>query len=45
MDDVIPIEEVIAQLSDEARIENWTEDNPWPFPSTANHDAGSDDQS
>ncbi len=45
MEDVIPIEEIIAQLGDESRIENWTEDNPWPFPSTANHDAGSDEQS
>jgi len=44
MDDVIPIEEVIAQLSDEARIENWSEDNPWPFPSTTNHHTESDDQ-
>ncbi len=31
MDSIIPVEEVIRQLSDEARIENWHEDNPWPF--------------
>ncbi|MCP3688556.1 MAG: 6-hydroxynicotinate reductase, partial [Gammaproteobacteria bacterium] len=31
MDSIIPVEEVIRQLGDEARIENWSTDNPWPF--------------
>ncbi len=44
MEDVIPVEEVIAQLSDEARIENWSEDNPWPFRPISKHGPRSDDQ-
>ncbi len=45
MDDVIPVEEVITQLSNEARIENWSEDNPWPFKTATSHDGGSDERS
>ncbi len=45
MEDVIPIEEIIAQLGGESRIEGWSEDNPWPFSTTTDHDAESDDQS
>ncbi len=31
MEDVIPVQEVIRQLAADARIENWSEKNPWPF--------------
>jgi len=43
MDEVIPVTEVIRQLADEARIEDWPEDNPWPFMRPPGRDAKADD--
>lgn len=29
--DIVSIDEVIATLSPQARIDGWQDDNPWPF--------------
>lgn len=29
--DIVSVDEVIAEFSGEARVENWRGDNPWPF--------------
>jgi len=35
--DIVGIDEVIARLSPQARIDGWQDDNPWPFaPAKAN---------
>ncbi len=29
--EIVSVQEVISQLADEARVEPWADDNPWPF--------------
>ena len=29
--DIVPIREVIRELAHDARVETWSDDNPWPF--------------
>jgi len=37
--DIIGIEDVIRDYTGDARIEPWTDTNPWPFPNTGKRNA------
>jgi 6-hydroxynicotinate reductase len=38
--DIVAIDDVIRAVSEEARVDHWSDDNPWPFASHKRRNPG-----